>query len=88
MIKSNRPFFKNDPKIQVTMISWFFILLIRLYQMTISPLLGICCRFHPTCSIYMIEALKIHGPLKGFWLGIKRLCKCHPWHPGGHDPHP
>jgi uncharacterized protein len=66
----------------------FLVLLIRLYQITISPFLGMCCRFHPTCSAYMIEALKTYGPFKGTWLGLKRLCKCHPWHPGGHDPLP
>jgi putative membrane protein insertion efficiency factor len=70
------------------MLTSFLILLIRLYQMTISPFLGQCCRFHPTCSEYMLEAIKTYGPLKGVWLGIKRLCKCHPWHPGGHDPVP
>lgn len=64
----------------------FFIFLIRLYQMTISPFLGSCCRFHPSCSVYMIEALKMHGFFKGAWLGLKRLGKCHPWHPGGSDP--
>jgi uncharacterized protein len=70
------------------MLTSFLIFLIRLYQMTISPILGLCCRFYPTCSAYMIEALKTHGPLKGGWLGLKRICKCHPWHPGGHDPIP
>lgn len=62
------------------------ILLIRLYQWTISPLLGNCCRFYPSCSNYSIEALKTYGTMKGSWLALKRICKCHPWHPGGHDP--
>lgn len=62
------------------------IFFIRIYQIAVSPLLGNCCRFHPTCSNYMIESLKKYGILKGLWMGIKRLCKCHPWHPGGHDP--
>ena len=66
----------------------FFIFLVRLYQLTISPLLGLSCRFYPTCSAYMIESLKQYGALKGSWLGIKRICKCHPFHPGGHDPVP
>jgi putative membrane protein insertion efficiency factor len=59
---------------------------IRLYQITISPLLGCCCRFYPTCSAYTIEALTTYGLLKGSWLSLKRLCKCHPRHPGGYDP--
>ncbi len=63
----------------------FFLFLIRLYRLTISPLLGLTCRFYPPCSVYMMEALKKYGLLKGSWLGLKRLCKCHPWHPGGHD---
>jgi putative membrane protein insertion efficiency factor len=70
------------------MLAKLLIFLIRLYQMTISPFFGLCCRFYPSCSAYMIEALKTHGPFKGSWLGIKRLCRCHPWHPGGHDPVP
>jgi putative membrane protein insertion efficiency factor len=70
------------------MLTSFLILVIRLYQMTISPFLGFCCRFYPTCSEYMIEALQTYGLLKGGWIGLKRLCKCHPWHPGGYDPLP
>jgi putative membrane protein insertion efficiency factor len=60
--------------------------LIRVYQVTMSPLLGPACRFEPTCSRYMIEAVRKYGFLKGFGRGIRRLSKCHPWHPGGHDP--
>jgi putative membrane protein insertion efficiency factor len=67
------------------MIKKILILLVRFYQLTISPLLGQTCRFYPTCSQYAIEALKKHGALKGTWLAIKRVCKCHPWHPGGKD---
>jgi len=70
------------------MLSACAIWLLRLYQTTISPCLGLCCRFHPTCSAYMIEALGTHGFFKGGWLGLQRLCKCHPWHPGGYDPLP
>ena len=62
------------------------ILLIRLYQLTIAPLLGPCCRFYPSCSHYATEALEQHGFLRGSWLALKRILKCHPWHPGGHDP--
>lgn len=65
-----------------------FILLIKGYQWVISPLLGPKCRFTPTCSHYGIEALKKHGPLKGLWLTLKRLSKCHPWGSSGFDPVP
>lgn len=68
------------------MLNKFFIFLIRLYQLTISPFLGKVCRFEPTCSEYAIEALKKYGVFKGSWLAIKRICRCHPWHPGGFDP--
>ena len=62
------------------------ILLIRGYQIFLSPLLGSNCRFIPTCSQYAIEAIRKYGALKGGWMSIKRICKCHPWHPGGYDP--
>ncbi|MGZ5247916.1 MAG: membrane protein insertion efficiency factor YidD [Flavitalea sp.] len=66
-----------------------FILLIRLYQILISPLLGGSkCRFTPTCSGYSLQAFKKYGPLKGFWLTIKRIARCHPWGGHGHDPVP
>lgn len=68
-----------------TQVVVFFLFLIRLYRLTISPLLGLTCRFYPTCSVYMMEALKKYGLFKGGWRGVKRLCKCHPWHPGGQD---
>src|SRR5690554_870309 len=59
--------------------------LFRFYQLFISPLKPPSCRFYPTCSSYAIEAVQTHGPFKGFWLAIKRLGKCHPWHEGGID---
>lgn len=62
--------------------------LVRFYQMAISPWLGSSCRYTPTCSQYMIEAVDEWGPLKGFWLGIKRIGRCHPWGDHGHDPVP
>lgn len=62
--------------------------LVRGYQLVISPLLGPRCRFWPSCSSYTIEALKVHGPLRGSWLSLKRIIKCHPGHPGGMDPVP
>ncbi|MGC5326503.1 membrane protein insertion efficiency factor YidD [Brevibacillus sp. SYSU BS000544] len=62
--------------------------LIRGYQLFISPLKPPSCRFAPTCSHYAIEAIKMHGALKGGWLAICRILKCHPFHPGGFDPVP
>ncbi|MCY4568563.1 MAG: membrane protein insertion efficiency factor YidD [Candidatus Poribacteria bacterium] len=59
---------------------------IRFYRRFISPLLPPSCRFYPTCSQYALQALKRYGALKGCWLTIKRLAKCHPCHPGGFDP--
>ena len=58
------------------------------YRKFISPLFPPTCRFSPTCSQYALEALEIHGPLKGTWLTVKRVIKCHPFHPGGIDPVP
>src|SRR5882724_9971681 len=63
-------------------------LLIRIYQWTVSPLLGPTCRFHPSCSNYALEAINRFGMLRGGWLTVKRLGRCHPWHPGGFDPVP
>lgn len=65
-----------------------FILLIRGYQLLISPYLPNACRFTPTCSQYTLEALKKYGLIKGLWLGIKRVSSCHPWGKHGHDPVP
>ncbi len=68
------------------MIKKILIKTIKLYQLILSPLLGSNCRFEPTCSQYFIEAVEMNGALKGSAMGIKRLLKCHPWHPGGFDP--
>jgi len=62
--------------------------LIRIYQLGLSPLLGARCRFYPSCSAYTLEAIERHGVPRGGWLGLRRLCRCHPWHPGGFDPVP
>lgn len=59
---------------------------IRVYQKTLSPLLGNVCRFHPSCSRYMVASLQKYGPIRGLYRGTRRLLKCHPWHPGGYDP--
>lgn len=63
-------------------------LVIRGYQVLVSPLLGTRCRYHPTCSAYMAEAVATHGTLQGFYIGVKRIFRCHPWADGGHDPAP
>lgn len=70
------------------MLRYLFILPVRFYQYAISPMLGPRCRFKPTCSSYMIEALEEWGAFKGLWLGLKRIGKCHPWGPWGYDPVP
>jgi len=62
--------------------------LIKFYQKFISPLCPGVCRYRPTCSQYMIEAIETHGIFKGFWLGCKRICRCHPWGGSGYDPVP
>ncbi len=67
---------------------WILILLVRFYQKAISPYLGSNCRYTPTCSHFFIEAVRKHGPLKGSYLGIRRLLKCHPWGGHGYDPVP
>ncbi len=69
-------------------VSWLVILLIRFYQMAISPYLRPSCRYTPTCSQFYIEAVKKHGPFRGSYLGIKRILRCHPWGGHGYDPVP
>lgn len=64
------------------------ILLIRGYALLISPFLGNNCRYHPSCSSYTAEAIELHGVLKGSWIGLRRIGRCHPWHEGGYDPVP
>ena len=64
------------------------LLLIEGYRLALSPLLGARCRFYPTCSAYAAEAIEKHGALRGTWLALRRIAKCHPWHPGGVDPVP
>lgn len=61
---------------------------IRAYQLVISPLLGARCRYYPSCSQYALDAVGLHGSLRGSWLAIRRLARCHPFHPGGYDPVP
>ena len=66
----------------------FAIFSIRLYQRFVSPLLGSTCRFSPTCSHYMIEAIQRHGLWRGGWMGLRRILRCHPFNKGGEDPVP
>lgn len=59
---------------------------LRVYKYCVSPLLPSACRFYPTCSDYMREAIERHGAARGAWMGVRRLVRCHPFHPGGFDP--
>ncbi len=61
---------------------------IKLYRWLLSPWLGANCRFHPSCSCYALTAIERHGAVRGLGLALRRLCRCHPWHPGGYDPVP
>jgi putative membrane protein insertion efficiency factor len=61
---------------------------VRAYQLLLSPLLPKSCRFHPTCSHYALEALTRHGAVRGGWLAVRRILRCHPWNDGGYDPVP
>jgi putative membrane protein insertion efficiency factor len=67
---------------------WFLIFLVRGYQVVLSPLLPSACRFYPSCSAYAVEALERHGAIRGSWLTLRRLARCHPFCPGGYDPVP
>ncbi len=67
---------------------WLALKMIMFYKRFISPVLPSACRFEPTCSMYTYEAIETHGVRKGTWLGIKRISRCHPLHPGGYDPVP
>ncbi|MEN9549376.1 MAG: rane protein insertion efficiency factor YidD [Bacteroidota bacterium] len=69
-------------------LSFPLIVLIKIYQWVISPLLGPKCRYTPTCSHYAEQALKKYGPIKGLWLALKRIGRCHPWGGSGYDPVP
>lgn len=79
---------RSGPVIDPSFISSALIALLRGYKRWISPLLGTRCRFVPTCSEYAMEAIGRFGALKGSWLAIRRIGRCHPLHPGGHDPVP
>ena len=72
----------------MSLVSRFLLLLIRVYHYTISPFTGRSCRYYPTCSSYTATAIRRFGALSGSLLGIKRICRCHPYNPGGYDPVP
>jgi len=72
----------------MSVVARLVVLLIRGYQVTLSPLLPSACRYQPTCSRYALDAVERYGALKGTWLGAKRIARCHPFHPGGYDPVP
>lgn len=67
---------------------WLLIGFLRAYRMLISPLYGQVCRYHPSCSAYALEAVTVHGSLRGTWLAARRVARCHPWAAGGYDPVP
>jgi len=69
-------------------VSKIFVVIIRFYQLSISPILGQNCRYTPTCSRYSIDAINKYGPFHGGWLALKRIFSCHPWGGHGHDPVP
>lgn len=79
---------QNIIKIFFQLLALPLILLIKIYQLIISPLFPPSCRFTPTCSEYTLEALKKYGILKGGWLGFRRIIRCHPWGGSGYDPLP
>ena len=70
------------------LLSWPLLGLVWIYRRLISPLLGVNCRFEPSCSAYAEQALREHGGLRGGWLAIRRICRCHPWGGSGFDPVP
>jgi len=69
-------------------LAWLMIGLVRVYQVTLSPLLGPRCRYWPSCSSYTAEAIRVHGPLRGGWMAVRRIARCHPGCEGGIDPVP
>lgn len=79
---------ERDESARVSPFAWILLAPVYVYRKIISPLLPPMCRFYPSCSAYAVEALKVHGALRGGWLAARRLLRCGPWHPGGLDPVP
>jgi putative membrane protein insertion efficiency factor len=73
---------------EMKIVEGLFLFLIKVYQRLVSPLLPPACRFYPSCSCYTQEAITRYGVFRGIFLGVRRLVRCHPWHPGGYDPVP
>ena len=69
-------------------VKYVLITLLRAYRLLISPLYGQVCRYHPSCSAYALDAVRLHGSVKGSWLAVRRVGRCHPWAAGGYDPVP
>jgi len=76
---------ESHPHMSMSIAARLLRLFVRLYQWTLSPFLGGACRFYPTCSAYAEEAIRLHGALRGGWLAVRRVARCHPFHPGGVD---
>jgi uncharacterized protein len=73
-------------RLLISIPSFLLVAMVRVYQWTLSPIVGRQCRFEPTCSRYFIGAVRKYGAIRGAWRGVKRICRCHPWNPGGYDP--
>ncbi|MER6808355.1 membrane protein insertion efficiency factor YidD [Spirillospora sp. NPDC000708] len=86
--RHGEPFTDQRPATTPGPVAAVLILLVRAYRRFLSPLLGQQCRFTPTCSTYGLKALQVHGAARGTWLTVRRIARCHPFHPGGHDPVP
>ena len=84
----SQKFWQRSLSVLKRIVAFPLILLVRFYQLCLSPLKPPSCRFTPTCSQYAIEALRKHGPIKGLYLTVKRLLRCHPWGGSGYDPVP
>lgn len=78
----------SEPDAKPSLIAYLLLGVVHFYRYAISPLLGPRCRFYPTCSQYALDAIRIHGGVKGGWLTFKRICRCHPLSEGGEDPVP
>ncbi len=83
-MRNRLPWFRRRGMIQLPACG--LILLVKLYQLLLSPILGRHCRFEPSCSAYFIGAVRKHGAIRGVWRGMGRIARCHPWNPGGYDP--
>ena len=79
---------ERSPRRGISLAAWPLILLVRLYQLTLRPVMGAQCRYLPTCSDYALEALTVHGAMRGSWLTVRRLLRCQPWGGQGYDPVP